>query len=84
MDPVAEGMKAVSELVQVGALELKATLKALLEARKRSGQFWTFQLMMVPDGTVDRWFFRHSAALEELERRFLITETSCSSGTQAS
>lgn len=52
--PIAEGMEAVSEIAHEGALDLQAALKALSDAKKRSGQLWTFQLPMIRDGTVDR------------------------------
>lgn len=82
--PVADGMKAVSEIAHEGALDLQATLKALSDAKKRSGNFWTFQLLVVKEGTVDRWLFRHNASLEGLEGGFSSQRASCSSGMHAS
>lgn len=70
---VAAGMKAVSETGREGELVLRATHKVISVARRRSGKYWTFQLLRVMGGTKGRCFFRHNVLKEEWERRFLIT-----------
>lgn len=53
--PVADGMKAICEITQARGLDLKATLKAILEVRNRyESQYWSFQILKVTDEGTDR------------------------------
>lgn len=44
---VADGMNAVSEIAQEGALALNATLNVISEAGRTNRIYWTFQLLRV-------------------------------------
>lgn len=72
--PVTAAMKSVTQIAHVGTLEQRATLKGLSDAKRRSGQTWTFQLLLVTDSRAAKWFFRNNEPYSRLKERVLATE----------
>ena len=73
--PVPDAMKAVSEVKHVGALDLMASLKVISEAKSRSGQHWTFQVLWVKAQDETKWFYRHNQDYDRLKERVLVTKS---------
>lgn len=70
-----DAMESVSEIAHGGALEQRATLNALSDAKKRDGATWSFQLLSVTDDRIQKWFFRHNEPYDKLQSRILVTQS---------
>lgn len=68
-------LKEVTEVAHIGALEQKATLEAISEAKNRSGKRWTFQLKMVTDNGVEKWLYKHNEPYDKLKERIIVTRS---------
>lgn len=73
--PITNGMKSVSEIAHVGALDQLATPKGLSDSERRDGVTWSFQLLSVADDRTQKWFFRHNEPYERLQERAMVAQT---------